>query len=86
MPPNTVNVSRPGKFGNPYKVTEDRSQTDAVAAFRLWLMVDNYNAGKAAEKQQILLALHELKGKDLACWCREGAPCHADVLLELANS
>ena len=30
-------------------------------------------------------ALPELRGKDLACWCKEGEPCHADVLLELAN-
>lgn len=28
----------------------------------------------------------ELRGKDLACWCKEGQPCHADVLLEIANS
>lgn len=27
----------------------------------------------------------ELRGKDLACWCPLDAPCHADVLLELAN-
>jgi len=26
-----------------------------------------------------------LQGKNLACWCRPGTPCHADVLLELAN-
>ncbi|WEX10341.1 DUF4326 domain-containing protein [Chelativorans sp. AA-79] len=26
-----------------------------------------------------------LRGKNLACWCPAGAPCHADVLLELAN-
>ncbi len=26
-----------------------------------------------------------LRGKDLACWCKEGEPCHADVLLRLAN-
>lgn len=34
---------------------------------------------------------NELRGKDLACWCpledKDGnrVPCHADVLLELAN-
>lgn len=28
----------------------------------------------------------DLAGKDLACWCRLDAPCHADVLLELANA
>lgn len=27
-----------------------------------------------------------LRGRDLACWCPLGQPCHADVLLELANS
>lgn len=28
----------------------------------------------------------ELAGKDLACWCKPGHPCHADVLLEVANA
>ena len=28
----------------------------------------------------------ELRGRDLACWCPLDQPCHADVLLELANS
>lgn len=27
-----------------------------------------------------------LRGKNLACWCKLGDPCHADVLLELANA
>ena len=27
----------------------------------------------------------ELKGKDLVCWCKPGAPCHADVLLAVTN-
>jgi hypothetical protein len=32
-------------------------------------------------------ALEELRGKDLACWCGpDEARCHADVLLELANT
>jgi hypothetical protein len=29
--------------------------------------------------------LTELAGHDLACWCPLDQPCHADVLLELAN-
>ena len=28
----------------------------------------------------------ELAGKDLACWCPLDQPCHADALLEIANS
>lgn len=27
----------------------------------------------------------DLAGRDLACWCPLNQPCHADVLLELAN-
>jgi hypothetical protein len=28
----------------------------------------------------------ELAGRDLMCWCPTGEPCHADVLLAVANS
>lgn len=31
------------------------------------------------------LDITELRGRDLACWCPLDQPCHADVLLELAN-
>jgi len=30
--------------------------------------------------------LRPLRGKNLACWCKPGEPCHADVLLEIANT
>lgn len=30
--------------------------------------------------------LEMLRGRDLACWCPLDKPCHADVLLDLANS
>lgn len=30
--------------------------------------------------------VRELRGHDLACWCPLDQPCHADVLLELANA
>lgn len=39
----------------------------------------------------ILLVVHsdvdltDIRGKDLACWCKEGDPCHGDVLIEIAN-
>lgn len=47
----------------------------AVEAFEFWLV----------EQPHLMLSSHELEGKNLACWCKEDAPCHADVLLELAN-
>jgi hypothetical protein len=42
-------------------------------------IVDEYK-----ERDELVRRLPELRGKDLACWCGEG-PCHADILLELAN-
>ncbi|MDC6684930.1 DUF4326 domain-containing protein, partial [Leclercia adecarboxylata] len=40
MPENTVKVSRPTVFGNPFKVSADRSASEAVMAFRMWLTTD----------------------------------------------
>lgn len=31
------------------------------------------------------LDISELRGKDLCCWCPLDSPCHADVLIALAN-
>ncbi len=60
---------------NPEKNPERLSE-DAVKAYRTHILGDiSLNA-----------ALDELRAKNLACWCKPGAPCHADALLELANS
>jgi hypothetical protein len=76
-PPNTIVVSRPSKWGNPFPVTPERSQPAAVAEFETWLKGDGVELLNAAKV--------ELRGKNLACWCRPGTPCHADVLLRLVN-
>lgn len=36
-------------------------------------------------RNEVLRRIHELRGKQLACWCRLDRPCHADVLCEIAN-
>ena len=71
MPPNTVSVARPGKWGNPYRVCADQTAASAVESFRALYAYK--------------LPVAELRGKNLACWCPLDQPCHADVLLELAN-
>lgn len=53
--------------------------TDAVDRFRRLMR------GPWADRQAEKELLETLRGKDLACWCAIGLPCHADVLLELAN-
>lgn len=37
-------------------------------------------------RTKLIEALPKLRGKNLACWCPLDQPCHADVLLELANA
>lgn len=37
-------------------------------------------------RNAILIRLPDLHGKALACWCKPGCACHADVLLEIANA
>lgn len=41
--------------------------------------------GTAELALMIEMQMHGLRGKNLACWCSLNQPCHADVLLELAN-
>lgn len=73
MPANTVKVDRTSKWGNPYKVGTILipDQRAAVEAFAANLPMGNF--------------AEELRGKNLACWCKIGEPCHADVLLRIAN-
>jgi hypothetical protein len=100
MPPNTMSVCRPGRFGNPFRQSDFRaagfSGSDAeikyccVDAFRAWLsspdgFVNLLGEESARRKAEILDGLESLRGKNLACFCPLDQPCHADVLLELAN-
>jgi hypothetical protein len=38
-----------------------------------------------ARRAAILAALPSLRGQNLACFCKAGAPCHADVLIRMGN-
>jgi len=89
MPANTVSVTRPGVFGNPFRVGPGIDAERAVGLYRKWLaggMRLDVRSGLASQRSRLLARLPEIAGKDLACWCREDAEhCHADVLLELAR-
>ena len=84
LPPNTVNVARPSKWGNPHRVGLcqvcgiEHTQAESVAEFRAELLAAENNHAREHARLQ-------LAGKNLACWCRLDQPCHADVLLEVAN-
>jgi hypothetical protein len=71
-----VVVSRPTRWGNPFPVAEYGLE-ESLALFRRYL---------ADHPELVEAARRELAGKDLACWCKPGALCHADIWLEVANS
>lgn len=86
MPPNTVYVGRPTKYGNPFNWqgypkdagTPEWAKGVAVDLFKDWIW----------KKEQEWLRVDietNLQGKNLACWCAEGGPCHVDVVLQIAN-
>lgn len=84
---DAVIVARPHDWGNPFSVgspveshgrTVVVTQPLAVALFDAWL---HQVYGPGIDEQ----IARELGGRDLACWCPLDQPCHADVLLAIAN-
>lgn len=100
MPENTVSVARPGRWGNPFTVAAaieaeyadaDTAQAFVVQCFRDWNSPNTaerwwMGPESDARRRPFVEDIHDLRGKNLACWCRLDQPCHADVLLELANA
>lgn len=87
MPSNTIKVDRSTRWGNPMRIGPGYSADSAVADYRRWISGTASPVWASAAPPPTIgeIRLH-LKGRNLACWCAVGAPCHADVLLELANS
>lgn len=92
-------VTRPGIFGNPFIHPEPQKAVDAYrrlctpgggASFEMG--PGGLQFAKDAHPDTLHWAFREwmqehglrrLRGHNLACYCLEGSPCHADVLLEL---
>lgn len=93
-PEGAIVVSRPSKWGNPYTVDHYRSipSYEDMDIWDLRYMATSDFGGMVAGKwgrqhryPPLAEIRAELAGKDLCCWCPLDQPCHADVLLELAN-
>ena len=96
MPPNTRKVDRSTRFGNPFE-GKTYGRDEAVRMHRAWLtgkMTDEVIEARypslvakhlIARRHDVLAALPELQGMNLACWCPLTGACHADLLVQLAN-
>ena len=97
---DVIDWNQPGRWGNPFTIgdcrdagwrgTDEQIAARCKAAFAAWLTSPSWRVnwdGPESERRRaaILSAMPALRGKNLACWCALDAPCHADVLLELAN-
>lgn len=91
MPPNTKYVGRGSRWGNPFVVGKDGTATECIGKYYSYLLPYTHRPpNNSLEKFYIsdatLVELQiELRGKNLACWCKLSEPCHADWLLNLAN-
>ena len=77
--PFTIGKSVCHGEGRDFQQVEIMTRAEAVAAFREMLAIYPRNYPALSE------ILEHLRGRDLACWCPIDQPCHADVLLEVAN-
>lgn len=87
MPPNSVSVARGSgyrPYANPFVIGIDGTREECIAKFREQWDFDT-SAGVGIYESLMLTLLAKICGKNLACWCPLDAPCHADVLLDLAN-
>lgn len=96
-PPNAIVVARPSRWGNLFRQGDPHPRTgdpmtreDAVDQYRRALLSYRHHGSDPTRRfladEAIIREIQlELRGKDLACWCPLDEPCHADVLLEIAN-
>lgn len=106
LPPGTVSVTRPGKWGNPFRIGVSYQDFAWLAVLlpdyetlkkyrdagglicetvEQTLEMFEAHLRKSIELYPGRFDLSELRGKNLACYCRLGEPCHADILLKYAN-
>jgi len=71
IPENAIWVDRCTQWGNPFTVG---TRDELIEKYKVWLR----------SQPHLIAQLESLRGYDLVCWCAP-MPCHADVLLELAN-
>lgn len=85
MPEGAVYIGRPTVWQNPFGPRGSAASIpcdDPAEAVRLHREMV---AEECTARRRVPNYIMALRGKTLACWCREDQPCHGDILLRLAN-
>jgi hypothetical protein len=96
MPSGAIYVGRPSPWGNPWPLAvyrrdyPDGDELDwrrmAVSDYRNLLLGRFDRLEDCPPHPRINEIRKALRDRELVCWCPLDQPCHADVLLELANA
>jgi hypothetical protein len=85
MPENTVKVDRSTRWGNPFTADACGSIRSAVERHARW-MAGEAEAPDGRKPPELSEIRRELGGRNLGCWCSLKGPCHADLLIRIANA
>lgn len=97
MPSNAKYVGRGSRWGSQFRVVKMGNKWFVSSSETIYAGMPTFDtkreaAAQACKAYELLMRIFKddcprhfapLIGKDLACWCPLGSPCHADVLLEL---
>lgn len=78
LPEDTKLITRPGRFGNPWKVGPDGNRAEVINRFARFLVDRSQEPGIDYPSDEEIV---RLGGLDLACACDHSGPCHGDVLI-----
>lgn len=98
LPPGTICVTRPGPWGNPFRMqsaieagyanTEAEARALCVECFEDWLLKGDLSEWWFGASRDSWLWMREnlstLASQKVACFCPLNRPCHADVLAKWA--
>lgn len=101
MPPFAIYVGRPSRWANPFPVAVGAQPAGETIGQTMSRLLNAHDAAKRLYfawldgRPDVVVAdrrppTHDeircdLAGHDLVCWCPPHLPCHADILLQIAN-
>lgn len=74
IPDDAVYIGRPSKWGNKFEIGRHGTRDRVIDLYCDWI----------GQQDDLLADLHELRGRDLVCWCTPKR-CHGHILLKMAN-